>query len=62
MTDQNANAERIVACVNAMQGIRNPQAIAGLVEAAWGVIENPDMKAMMRLSEALAALDAEESR
>lgn len=33
MTDQNANAERIVTCVNALAGIENPSAVRELVEA-----------------------------
>lgn len=71
-----ANAHRIVACVNALQGIGNPSAIADLVEAAQAVSEwdwnglrsmpehcdwTDALMAIGCLYEALSALNEEES-
>lgn len=65
---ESANAHRIVACVNALQGIRNPSAVWELVEAANEALDamqrddsTQQASAWLRLDAAITAMDAEES-
>ncbi len=52
------NAERIVACVNALEGIKNPAAVKDVIVAANDLLNfAPDSSQI--LLEALAALDKE---
>jgi hypothetical protein len=57
-TEQHANAERIVQCVNAMSGIDDPEAAMAKVrkalDEARGHVMDPDTQALM--DEALALL------
>jgi len=58
--DQHANASRIVACVNACEGIADPSAVPGLLEAcksALALIEiSTDYKGMSTSRELRAAI------
>lgn len=56
-----ANAERIVACVNALEGVANPAAVRELTEAAEECIfTGGDERALSKLRLALAALKGEQ--
>lgn len=57
-----ANAERIVACVNACAGIANPAALGDVVEMLrWAVVQMRRAgMATMSMEDALAALGTEE--
>ena len=57
----NANARRIVRCVNALAGIENPGAVRELVEAARAAVSDLDGPKWERLQAALEALDQKDS-
>ena len=65
-TSGKATCDRVVACVNAMQGIPNPEAVRELVEAALSytrTVEGPSSKAdlhraKVRLDDAVHFLSA----
>jgi hypothetical protein len=54
--DEIPTADRIVTCVNAMRGIKNPGAVKGLVEEVKRYLESLD-DSVKGLCSAIAALD-----
>ena len=54
---QKANAERIVACVNACAGIKNPDVVPKIIEVAKQLVADYNFQPRIRRSRAMTKID-----